>query len=120
MKSFLLEEHNRYPQEKSGEKMEVFYIFTDNLFWHFVSLIFLAFFGLLMNRDLIIKYLIINELLLIGFVFSFVILTVLYDDVGGLLTVFFLLFVSACDAAVGLGFLVISFRLKMSIFLDTL
>jgi NADH-quinone oxidoreductase subunit K len=99
----------------------MFYI-TQN-FFIFFPVFYLFFIGLLgvfiVRRSLIIVLLSI-ELLLLAVNLNFILFSCLNNDVYGQLFSFFILTVAAAEAAIGLSLLVIFFRTKFIISVDTI
>jgi len=99
----------------------MFYI-TQNLFIFF-PVLYLFLVGLLgvfiVRRSLIIVLLSI-ELLLLSVNLNFILFSCLNNDAYGQLFSFFILTVAAAEAAIGLSLLVIFFRTKFIISVDTI
>lgn len=76
--------------------------------------------GLMMNRHSLIKTLICIELLLLSANINFVAFSNYFHHVQGQVMVFFVLTVAAAEAAIGLALMVLVFRHRRSINIDTL
>ena len=76
--------------------------------------------GIFLNRKNLILLLMCIELMLLAVNFNFIALSRYLDDVAGQVFVFFILTVAASEAAIGLAILVVLFRTRGSINVQTL
>jgi NADH-quinone oxidoreductase subunit K len=76
--------------------------------------------GIFLNRKNLILLLMCIELMLLAVNFNFIALSRYLDDVAGQVFVFFILTVAASEAAIGLAILVVLFRSRSSINVQSL
>ena len=76
--------------------------------------------GIFLNRKNVILLLMCIELMLLAVNFNFIAFSRMLGDLTGQVFVFFILTVAAAEAAIGLALLVLLFRNKSSIDVDTL
>mgnify|MGYP001193393097 FL=1 len=74
--------------------------------------------GIFLNKKNLIILLMSIELIFLSANINFVAFSFLYQNLVGQIFVFFILTISAAEAAVGLAIIVIFFRLKDSIYID--
>jgi|SRR5579883_2810975 len=77
-----------------------------------ILLIFISFWGLLINRTNLLILLLLIELILIIIGIRSIFLSFLYDDLLGQLIVFFILTIAACESVIGLAIIVVYYRLR--------
>ena len=76
--------------------------------------------GILINKRSVIIILISIELMLLAININFIIFSAILDDFIGQLFALFVLTIAAAESAVGLAILVIFFRVRSSISINTL
>ena len=76
--------------------------------------------GLLINRKNVIILLMCVELLLLAVNMNFIAFSHYFADLAGQIFVFFILAVAAVEAAIGLAILIVLFRTRHTIQVDTL
>ncbi len=77
-----------------------------------VGLYLIGLFGIMLNRQDIIKIIMSVELVLIGVTVNMVLTSVLLDDLVGQIFGIFILTVAAGESAIGLGILIAYFRIR--------
>lgn len=88
----------------------------------FISMIlfFFALVGIIINRRSVIIVLLSIELIFLAVNFNFIIFSVYLDDLIGQLIALFILTVAAAESAVGLAILVIYYRIRNTISIDSI
>lgn len=103
--------------------MDSTFFFGFNLFDLLVlslSLFSLSIFGIINGRRSIISTLIAIELMLLAANLNFIIFSAYLDDLTGQVVALFILTVAAAESAIGLAILVVYYRLKGTVDLDSL
>lgn len=85
-----------------------------------LTLFLLGLSGIILNRRNIIITLMSIELMLLAVNLNFIIYSVFLDDLFGQLFALFVLTVAASESAIGLAILVVYFRVRGSIAMDTI
>ena len=83
-----------------------------------ISIFTIGLVGIFLNRKNLIILLMSIELIFLSSNINFVAFSNLYQDLVGQIFVFFVLTITAAEAAVGLAIIVIFFRIKDSIHID--
>ena len=103
--------------------MDSEFFFDFNLLDLFVvslSLFLLSIFGIMNGRRSIISTLIAIELMLLAANLNFIIFSVYLGDLTGQVVALFILTVAAAESAIGLAILVVYYRLKGTVDLNSL
>ena len=96
-------------------------IFNTNTFWVIPSILFaIGAVGGAFNKKNLITLLLALELMLLSASLNFIYFSVVLNDVHGQLYALIVLAVAAGESAIGLGILVITFRLKQNILFSDL
>jgi len=90
-----------------------FYLFLATI------LFFIGSFGTFLSHKHIIIILVSLELIFVSININFVVASAFIDDFLGQLYAFFLLTIAASESAIGLAILILYFRLRGTIFIDT-
>ena len=85
-----------------------------------LTLFFLSIFGIINGRSSIISILISVELMLLSVNLNFIIFSIYLDDLVGQVIALFVLTVAAAESAIGLAILVVYYRLKGTVDLNSL
>jgi len=89
--------------------------------WLFILTLFLiGLMGIFMARRSIITILMSIEIMLLASNLGLISCSIAYDDAVGQIFALFVLAVAAAEAAIGLAIFVVYYRLKGSIFIDTI
>ncbi len=84
-----------------------------------IILFFIGSFGTFLSHKHIIIILVSLELIFVSININFVIASAFLDDFLGQVYAFFLLTIAASESAIGLAILILYFRLRGTIFIDT-
>lgn len=84
------------------------------------SIITISFLGIILNRSNIIMTFISVELMLLGINFLFIIYSYFLDDFMGQFYSLLILTIGAAESAIGLGILMLFFRVRKNIFVYSL
>lgn len=84
------------------------------------SLFAISLAGIFLNRKNLLVLLMCTELMLLAVNLNFIALAHYHNDIAGQLMVFFILAVAAAEAAIGLAILVVLFRTKRDINVQSL
>lgn len=76
--------------------------------------------GIFLNRKNILIMLMSIELMLLGINMHFLVFSTFFDDLTGQVFALFVLTVAAAESAIGLAILVVSYRVRGSIAIDSL
>lgn len=76
--------------------------------------------GIIINRTNLIVMLMSLEIMLLAINISFITYSIFLDDLVGQLFAFFILTVAAAESAIGLAIIVVYFRVKSSISVETI
>lgn len=85
-----------------------------------VLLFLVGFIGIVVNRRNLIIMLMSIEIMLLGVNLSFITYSTYLDDLVGLVFVFFILTVAAAESAIGLAIIVVYFRVKSTITMESI
>ena len=86
----------------------------------FVTVFHIGVFGLILNRENLLKTIISLELLLLAVNLNFVIFSLYLDDAGGQTFVLFILVLSATESSIGLTILALYYQQRGDIQLDAI
>jgi len=81
---------------------------------------FLAIFGIIVNRRSIIMVLLSIELIFLAVNLNFIVFSTYIDDLNGQMCALFILTVAASESAVGLAILVVYYRIRNTIAIETI
>ncbi len=85
-----------------------------------IILFLVGFIGIVVNRRNLIIMLMSIEIMLLGVNLSFITYSTFLDDLVGLIFVFFILTVAAAESAIGLAIIVVYFRVKSTITVESI
>jgi NADH-quinone oxidoreductase subunit K len=85
-----------------------------------IILFLVGFIGIVVNRKNLIIMLMSIEIMLLGVNLSFITYSTFLDDLVGLVFVFFILTVAAAESAIGLAIIVVYFRVKSTITVESI
>lgn len=81
-------------------------------------LLLIGLFGIVLNRKSIIHIIMCVELVLLSLNLNFIVFSVYLDDLYGQIFALFVLTVAAAESAIGLGLLVVYYRVRGTIAMD--
>jgi NADH-quinone oxidoreductase subunit K len=104
---------------KKNKKKKMSLPLTNYLFLSF-TMFLIGLTGIMLNRSNIITVLMSIELMLLAVNLNFIVYSVYLDDLFGQVFAIFVLTVAAAESAIGLAILVVYFRVRGSIAVETM
>lgn len=95
-------------------------LFKSNFLIISFILFLIGLLGIVINRTNLIIMLMSIEIMLLGVNFSFIVYSTFMDDLVGLIFVFFILTVAAAESAIGLAIIVVYYRVKSTIVVESI
>jgi NADH-quinone oxidoreductase subunit K len=89
-----------------------------NLFSVIICLFGIGLIGMILNRSNIILVLMSIELMLLSVNLGFIGVSILFDDIIGIIFSLFILTVAAAESSIGLALLIIYFRTRSTVSID--
>ena len=93
---------------------------VNDVFFFSFSLAFIGFFGIISNKRNMLFLLVFSELLFFAISYNFILCSVFFSLPEGQVIALFLTALAAAESVIGLSFLVIFFKLRSNLILDTL
>jgi len=85
-----------------------------------ITLFIIGIWGVVLNRRNIIVMLMSIELMLVAINFNFIVFSVFQDDIAGQIFAIFVLTVAAAESAIGLAILVVYYRVRGTIAIESM